>query len=183
MQDAEREFDKLELLQSGGPVVFEIDGNEFKLRQPTPLEQDRMAFARTSTTDWAIVQYRNLGMDKEPISEASRETQRIYLEMLETDYNNANEAGDGERVREVAQMIDNVRGNWPTTLAEERARDMGTVAVRRFVLDRLFTGDRTAFERLTAPDPLRHNAVSEAVDRLLAIVNHDPNSNGRNPAN
>ena len=184
MQDdiaaAEKEFDKLEWLHSGKPVPLVINSIEFGLRQPNELERDRMDFARLSASDWALAQYRSEGLDKEPITDASSETQRIYLEALETQYQAANDAGDGDGAREAAEMMERVRGNWPVNLADERSRDYGTIAVRRFVVDKLLVGNRKEFDELTRPDPLRHDAVSEAVDRLLSIINHDPNSNGRN---
>ena len=184
MQDdiaaAEKEFDKLEWLHSGKPVPLVIGDVEFGLRQPSELERDRMDFARLSASDWALAQYRSEGLDKEPITDASRETQRIYLEALEVQYQAANDAGDGDGAREAAEMMERVRGNWPVNLADERSRDYGTIAVRRFVVDKLLVGNRKRFDELTRPDPLRHDAVSEAVDRLLSIINHDPNSSGRN---
>jgi len=179
MPDATTEFDTLTYVVSGDPVPFEIDGLSFGLRQPTPVEMDRMRFAQTKAHDRAMADYRADGLDQEPISAGLVETKRLYMEALEQAYQAANASGDSAGVRQAAQDMEDAETNWPRNLAEERSRDYARRALGRWIIDNLFAGDRDELRRLTAPDPLAHGAVIEAVQRLLSIVNHDPNSSGR----
>lgn len=170
------EFDALEYVISGDPVPFEIDGNQFALLQPSPLQTDRMRFAQTKAHDRAMAEYRAEGLDKEPVSDGLVETRRIYNEALEAAYQQANADNDGMAARKAAEDMEEVERSWPRNLAEERARDYARRAIARWIIDNLLQGDRDDLRRLTAPDPLAHNAVVEAVQRLLSVINHDPNS-------
>lgn len=173
------EFDALHWILSGDPVPVEIDGAQFALRQPTPLEMDRLRFVQTKATDRALAEYRADGLADLPVSDELVEARRVYLAVLEAAYQQASENGDAEAARQAAQDMEDAERNWPRTLADERAREYSRRAVARWIVDTLLTGDREQFRKLTAPDPLEHNAVVQAVQRLLAIINHDPNSRKR----
>ena len=173
------EFDLLEWIVSGKPVPFEIGGSQFALRQPSPVEMDKMRFAQTKAYDRAFAEYRADGLDKEPVTAGLVETRRIYNEALEAAYQQANADGDGAAARKAAEDMDEIARSWPANLAEERARDFARRTLARWMLENLLQGDRDDFRQLTAPDPLNHDAVTAAVQRLLSIVNHDPNSNRR----
>lgn len=173
------DFDLLERIVSGRPVTFEVDGAAFALRQPAPIEMDRLRFAQTRAYDRAIADYRADGMDGEPVTDGLVETKRLYLEALELSYQQANAGEDSEAARRAAEEMEAVERTWPKTLAEERARDHARRTVARWMLDNLLDGDKDELRRLGAPDPLNRQEVIDAVQRMLAIVNHDPNSNRR----
>jgi hypothetical protein len=178
MPDA-TEFEVLEWIVSGKPVPFEIDGMEFALRQPTPVEMDRMRLAQTRAHDKVMAEYRADGMDKEPVTAGLLETQRIYREALEAAYQQANADNDGEAARKAAEDMEDVDRLWPKNLAEERARDHARRTLARWMVDNLLNGSRDDLRRLTAPDPLAHDAVVTATQQMLQIINHDPNSRRR----
>jgi len=173
------EFDVLEWLLSGKPVPLVIDGVEFTLRQPTPLEVDRMQYQQTRAHDKALADYRADGLDNEPVTDGLSETIRIYNEMQDMAYRQAQEAGDTDAATRIAREQEQTARQWPTTLADERARDFGRRTTARWCVDNLLEGDKTAWRELTTPDPLERREVAQAVQRLLMLVNHDPNSNRR----
>ena len=173
------DFDTLEWLLSGKPVPFSIDGVEFALRQPKPIEVDRLQLQQTRAYDRALADYRADGLDKEPISDGLAETIRIYNETLEQTFQDALTSGDNEAAKRAASDMETAQRQWPKSLAEERARDYARRAVARFITDTLLDGDKTAWRELTAPDPLERTEVARAVAQLLRLVNHDPNSNRR----
>lgn len=169
------DFDVLAWVLSGDPVLFSVDGVEFAFRQPTPHEMDKMRFAQTKAYDKALAEYRADGLGNEAVSDGLVETKRLYGEALEAAYQQANADQDNEAVRQAAQDMEDMERNWPRNLAEERARDFARRTLARWIVDNLLDGDGGDLRRLTAPDPLAHDAVIEATQRLLAIVNHDPN--------
>jgi len=173
------DFDLLGWIINAKPVEFDLDGASFSLRQPSPVEMDRLRFAQTRAYDRAYADYKADGLDNEPVTAGMDETRRLYLEALEADYQRANADSDGEAARRAAEEMEAVRGTWPKTLAEERARDHARRVTARWMLDNLLQGDRDELRRLCAPDPLERREVIAAVQRMLSIINHDPNSNRR----
>ena len=173
------EFEVLEWLMSGKPVSLAIDGVEFGLRQPTPLEVDRMQYQQTRAYDRALADYRADGLDNAPITAGLTETIRIYNEMQDAAYRQAQADGDTDEAIRIAREQENTTRQWPQTLAEERARDYARRVTARWCVDNLLEGDKAAWRELTAPDPLERREVAQAVQRLLMLANHDPNSNRR----
>jgi hypothetical protein len=173
------DFDLLDWIVNAKPVAFEVDGVGFVLRQPSPVEMDRLRFAKTLAYDRAIAEYKADGLDEEPVTDGLTETRRLYLDALEADYQRANADNDGEAARRAAEEMEAVRGTWPKSLAEERARDHARRVTARWMLDNLLQGDRDELRRLGAPDPLNRQEVIAAVQHMLSIINHDPNSNRR----
>lgn len=173
------EFDVLEWLMTGKPVPLVIDGVEFALRQPTPLEVDRMQYQQTRARDKALADYRADGLDDEPVTDGLLETIRIYNDMQDMAYRQAQEAGDTEAAIRIANEQEQAARQWPRTLADERSRDFSRRTTARWCVDNLLEGDKAAWRELTAPDPLERREVVQAVQRLLMLVNHDPNSNKR----
>lgn len=171
------DFDLLEWIVNAKPVAFTVDGSEFSLRQPTPIEMDRLRFSQTRAYDRAYADYCADGLDNAPVTAGLVETKRIYLDALEQAYQNAGD--DGRAARQAAEEMEAVERTWPKTLAEERARDHARRSTARWMLDNLLDGDRDELRRLGAPDPLNRQEVIDAIQRMLAIVNHDPNSNRR----
>lgn len=169
----------LEWLMSGKPVPLTIDGVEFALRQPTPLEVDRMQYQQTRAHDKALADYRADGMGDVPVTAGLAETIRIYNEMQDLAYRQAQDAGDTEAATRIAREQEQMARQWPTTLADERARDYARRTTARWCVDNLLEGDKTAWRELTTPDPLERREVAQAVQRLLMLVNHDPNLNRR----
>lgn len=164
---------------SGKPVPLMIDGVEFGLRQPTPLEVDRMQYQQTRAYDRALADYRADGLGSEPVTDGLAETIRMYNEMQDTVYQQAQAAGDTEDAIRIAREQEQMARQWPKTLAEERARDHARKTTARWCVDNLLDGNKTIWKQLTAPDPLERREVAQAVQRLLSLVNHDPNSNRR----
>lgn len=164
---------------SGKPVPVTIDGVEFGLRQPTPLEVDRMQYQQTRARDKALADYRADGLADHPISAELAETIRIYSEAQEAEYQRAQDAGDSEAAIRIAREQEQMERQWPRTLAEERARDYARRTTARWCVDNLLDGDKALWRELTAPDPLERREVAQAVQRLMMLINHDPNSNRR----
>ena len=173
------EFDVLEWLMSGKPVPLVIEGVEFGLRQPTPLEVDRMQYQQTRAYDRALADYRADGLGNAPVTDGMAETIRIYNEMQDAAYRQAQADGDTEATIRIAREQEQMARQWPRTLAEERARDHARKTTARWCVDNLLDGDKAIWRELTAPDPLERREVMQAVQRLLALANHDPNSNRR----
>lgn len=173
----DHEFDILETILSGAPVPIVIDDDTWNLRQPKPLEVDKMRRAQQLAHDTVMVEYRDAGLDKQPVSDAMQS----MIGMFNTAQGQAYEAAmkDGDQVAAREALEASAGMNWPASLAEERARDDARRAVARWIIDHLLEGDKEAFRRATAPDPLNHSAVVASVTRMLSLVNHDPNSNGR----
>lgn len=171
------EFDVLDMVLSGAPVPVTIGEQTWTLRQPKPLEVDKMRRAQQLAHDVVMVQYRAEGLDKQPISDALAATIRIYEDAADAAYEAAMKKGDQDTAR--AALEDKESITWPATLAEERARDDARRATARWIVDNLLDGDREAWRLATAPDPLNHSAVVAAVTKMLALVNHDPNLNGQ----
>lgn len=173
------EFDTLEWLLSGKPVPLVIDGCEFALRQPKPIEVDRLQQVEQRARDAVMRDYRADGLDQEPVSEGQAFMQRAYAESLEELFVTATEAGDTETARQAAEDMERIPRQWPKSLAEERARDYSRKVAYRWIVDTMLEGDRTAWRELTAPDPLERVEVIEAVQKIAALINHDPNLNRR----
>lgn len=173
------EFSVLEWLISGKPVPFEIDGVQFALRQPKPIEVDKLQFLQARAFDRAMADYRADGLADEPVTASMAETIRIYTDLQERAYQDAQTAGDSETAIRIARDLEAAARQWPANLAQERARDYSRRVVSRFVVDTLLEGDRDAWRELTMPDPLERSEVAAAVGKLLALINHDPNSNRR----
>lgn len=173
------EFDVLEWLMSGKPVPVTIDGVEFALRQPSPLETDRMQYQQTRAYDRALFDYRADGLGDAPVTAGLTETIRIYNEMQDAAYRQAQADGDTDEAIRIAREQEQVNRQWPRNLAEERARDHARKTTARWCIDNLLEGDKAIWRELTAPDPLERREVTQAVQRLLMLANHDPNSNRR----
>lgn len=168
----------IEWVMSARPVPFEIDGHEFALRQMKPAERDRLNYVEKKTRDKVMADYRADGLDKLPISDELVEGMRIYNEALEQAYQEASKSGDAEATRQAALEMEKPLA-WPTSLAQERANEEVNRAAERWMVDNLLDGDKAEFARLTAPDPINHYKVAEAVATLRRLTNHDPNLNGR----
>jgi hypothetical protein len=168
----------VEWVMSAKPVPFEIDGHEFSLRQMKPAERDRLNYVEKKTRDKVMADYRADGLDKLPVSDELTEGIRIYNEALEYAYQQASASGDVEATKQAALDMEQPLA-WPTDLAHERANEEVNRASARWMVDNLLDGDRGAFDRLTAPDPLNHDAVLEALATLRKRSTHDPNFNGR----
>lgn len=164
---------------SGKPVPLVIEGVEFGLRQPTPLEVDRMQYLQTRAYDRTLADYRADGLGNAPVTDGMAETIRIYNEMQDAAYRKAQADGDTEATIRIAREQEQMARQWPRTLAEERARDHARKTTARWCVDNLLEGDKAIWRELTAPDPLERREVMQAVQRLLALANHDPNSNRR----
>lgn len=173
------EFIVLEWLISGKPVPFEIDGVQFALRQPKPIEVDKLQFLQARAFDRAMADYRADGLADEPVTASMTETIRVYTDMQEHAYQDAQAAGDSETAIRIARDLEAAARQWPANLAQERARDYSRRVVSRLVVDTLLEGDRDAWRKLTMPDPLERSEVAAAVGKLLALINHDPNLNRR----
>ena len=164
---------------TGKPVPLAIGGVEFALRQPTPLEVDRMQYQQTRAYDKAFADYRADGLADEPVTAAMAETIRIYNEMQDMAYAQAQKDGDTETATDIAREQEKAARQWPQTLADERAREHARRTTARWCVDNLVEGDKDAWRELTMPDPLERSEVAQAVQKLLRLVNHDPNSNRR----
>lgn len=173
------EFDVLEMVRSGAPVEFEIEGELFALRQMTPAERDKLNYVETRLRDKVLADYRADGLDKQPVSDELQGLINLYTASLERTYNDAIEAGDQQAAIEAARDMEAIPLRWPKTLAHERANAAVKRADGRWAIDNLLDGDKEAFRRLTAPEPLSHDAVIEALGKWQQLATFDPNSNGR----
>ena len=169
----------LEQVRSGAPVEFEIDGHKFAIRQMTPAERDRLNYVEVKLRDRIMADYRAEGLDKQPVSDELQEMIDLYTASLEQAYQAALEANDQDAAIAAARSLEEAPAQWPKTLAHERANSAVKRADRRWALDHLLDGDREQFRRLTAPEPLSHDDVNEALTRWLELTTFDPNSNGR----
>lgn len=174
----ENEFDELEWLMSGRPVPFEVDGAHFALRQPAAIDIDRMRFVQTRANDWAMKEYRSDGMDQEPITEGMANGLQLLLQFYQGELNDAQGENDTDEARRIAREMDETEANWPQNLAEERARAHSRRVVARWIVNNLLEGDARELRRLTG-DPLNHDDVIEATQKILRLVNFRPNLNGR----
>ncbi len=172
------DMELIEIVRTGAPIEFEIEGYTFAFRQPSPSEMDRLRQGQTRTYDRVFNEYRADGMADAPVTDGLTETISIYTDALETQYQAAMKAGDSEAARAAAEAMEDGM-NWPKTLGAERANDAARRFVGRWIVDNLFTGDRAEFDRLTRPDPLERDEVGAATQRSLAVMNYDPNSTGR----
>lgn len=171
------EFDVFETIMSGAPVPIVIGDETWNLRQPLPLEVDKMRRAQQLAHDTVVAEYRAAGLAAMPVSDGMTELIRMYNAAQEEAYTEAMKAGDQDKAR--AALEESAGMNWPANLAEERARDDARRATARWIINNLLEGDNEAFRKATAPDPLNHSAVVASVTRMLSLVNHDPNLNGR----
>lgn len=173
------EISLLDQVRSGAPVEFEIDGHTFALRQMTPAERDRLNLVEVKLRDRIMVDYRAEGLDKQPVSDELQGMIDLYMASLEQAYQAALAANDQDAAIAAARSMEEAPAQWPRTLAHERANNAVKRADRRWALDHLLDGDRGEFRRLTAPEPLSHDVVNEALTRWLELTTFDPNSNGR----
>ena len=173
------EWDVIEMVRSGAPVEFEIDGHAFALRQMTPAERDRLNYIETKTRDKVLADYRADGLDKQPVSDEMQSLIDMYLKTFEDAYQEAMKAGDNEAAIQAARDMDEVPQRWPKNLAQERANAAVRRTVGRWAVENLLDGDRAEFRRLTAPEPLSHEAVIAALGRWQELATFDPNSHGR----
>jgi hypothetical protein len=169
----------LEQVRSGAPVEFEIDGHKFAIRQMTPTERDRLNYVEVKLRDKIMADYRADGLDKQPVSDELQEMIDLYTASLEQTYQAALAANDQEAAIAAARSLEEAPASWPRSLAQERANTAVKRADRRWALDHLLEGDREEFRRLTAPEPLSHDTVNEALTRWFDLTTFDPNSNGR----
>ena len=173
------DFDVLTWIVSGDPVPFEIDGVSFALRQPTPLEMDRARLAQQRAADRALADYRADGLDKQPISDELQSMIDMYMAALEQAYKAALEADDQAAAIAVARDMEQAPLNWPTSLAQERVNAAVKRADGRWALDNLLEGDKAKFRELTAPEPLSHDAVKDALEQWRELSTFDPNLHTR----
>ena len=169
----------LEQVRSGAPVEFEIDGHKFAIRQMTPTERDRLNYVEVKLRDKIMADYRADGLDKQPVSDELQEMIDLYTASLEQAYQAALAANDQEAAIAAARSMEEAPSTWPRSLAQERANTAVKRADRRWALDHLLEGGREEFRRLTAPEPLSHDTVNEALARWFELTTFDPNSNGR----
>lgn len=173
------EWDVIEKVRDGSPVEFEIDGHAFALRQMTPAERDRLNYIETKTRDKVLADYRADGLDKQPVSDEMQAIIDVYLSTLEYAYQEALAADDHEAAIQAARDMDEVPQRWPKNLAQERANAAVRRTVGRWAVENLLDGDRATFQRLTAPEPLSHDAVMVALARWQELATFDPNLHGR----
>lgn len=164
--------DLLALIVSGDDIAFEVDGQPFAFRQPRPMDIDRMRHAQTLAADTLRAEYRRAGLADEPVSAEMEAARTAYLAALEIAYTAARDEGDSDTARNAAADMEI---DWPETLVEERARAVTTRALGRWIVDNLLVGNRDDLLRLTRPDPLSHDAVIEAVQKVIRVTNYDPN--------
>ena len=188
---SDNEFDVIGMVQSGAPVAFEIteividdDGNEvtkahkFALRQMTPTERDKLNYIETKLRDRIMTDYRAEGLDKQPVSDDLQAMIDAYLGAMEAEYQKALEDGNQEAAINAAREMENAPKNWPQNLAQQRANAAVKRADGRWAVENLLNGDRAAFNRLTNPEPLSHDAVKDALEKWQKLATFDPNSNG-----
>lgn len=173
------EWDVIEMVRSGAPVEFEIDGHEFAIRQMTPAERDKLNYIETRTRDRVLADYRADGLDEQPVSDELQARIDVYLAVLDAQYKQALEDGDQETAIQAARDMDEVPQQWPQNLAQERANAAVRRTDGRWALENLLEGDKGAFRRMTAPEPLSHDAVIVALSRWQELATFDPNSSGR----
>lgn len=173
------EFQVMEKVSDGSPIEFEIDGEQFALRQMTPAERDRLNYVETRTRDNVLADYRADGLDKQPISDELQALIDVYTATLERTYQDAIAANNQQEAIDAARELEEIPLRWPRDLAHERANAAVKRADGRWAIDNLLDGDREAFRRLTAPEPLSHDAVIEALGKWQQLATFDPNSNGR----
>lgn len=167
------------MVRSGAPVRFEIDGHEFALRQMTPAERDKLNYVELRLRDRIMADYRADGLDKQPISDDMQTMIDLYMAALEQAYKAALEADDQAAAIAAARDMEQAPLNWPTSLAQERANSAVKRADGRWAIDNLLEGDKAKFRELTAPEPLSHDAVNEALARWMELTTFDPNSHTR----
>lgn len=167
-----------EMIVTGAPVEFEIGGVRFAFRQMRPAERDRLSYLETKENDRVLAEYRAAGLGDLPMSDETQDAKRAYDAMLEAAYTKALEAGDMDAAKQTAFDMED-QSIWPRSLAHERANAFVARLDARWTIDNLLDGDRAEFERLTRPDPLRHDAVIEALALHRRLSQYDPNSNGR----
>ena len=173
---SDNEFDVIETILSGEPIPLTIGEQTWQLRQPRPLEVDKMRRAQTLAYDSVMKDYRAAGMADEPVSKGMADLIAKYNAAQDTAYVEAMKANNKDAAR--AALEDMEKMNWPANLAEERAREDARRTTARWVIENLLEGDREEFRKATAPDPLNHSDVVAAVTKMLALINHDPNLNG-----
>lgn len=171
-------FDVEAMVMSGAPVVFEIGGHEFALRQMTPAERDRLSYLETKEHDRVLAEYRAAGLGEQPMSDDMQDARRAYEAMLEQTYQAALASGDDDTAIQAARDLED-GSMWPRSLAHERANTFVQRLDGRWFVDNLLEGDKAAFAMLTKPDPLVHGPVIDAVAKLRTISQYVPNSNGR----
>ncbi len=174
--------DKLDIqgmVRSGAPVKFEIDGHEFALRQMTPAERDKLNYVELRLRDRIMADYRADGLDKQPISDDMQTMIDLYMAALEQAYKAALEADDQAAAIAVARDMEQAPLNWPTSLAQERANSAVKRADGRWAIDNLLEGDKAKFRELTAPEPLSHDAVKDALEQWRELATFDPNLHTR----
>ena len=167
------------MVRSGAPVRFEIDGHEFALRQMTPAERDKLNYVELRLRDRIMADYRADGLDKQPISDDMQTMIDLYMAALEQAYKAALEADDQAAAIAAARDMEQAPLNWPTSLAQERANSAVKRADGRWAIDNLLEGDKAKFRELTAPEPLSHAVVNEALARWMELTTFDPNLHTR----
>ena len=100
------EWDVIEMVRSGAPVEFEIDGHEFAIRQMTPAERDKLNYIETRTRDRVLADYRADGLDEQPVSDELQARIDVYLAVLDAQYKQALEDGDQETAMQAARDMD-----------------------------------------------------------------------------
>ena len=115
------EFNVLEMVRSGEPVEFEIDGHKFAIRQMTPTERDRLNYTETRLRDKVLADYRGDGLDKQPISDELQALIDVYTATLERTYQDAIAANNQQEAIDAARELEEIPLRWPRDLAHERA--------------------------------------------------------------
>lgn len=169
-------LDIIERVRSGEPVEFVIGDHRFALRQLSPAERDRLYYIETRARDKALADYRADGLDKEPVSDAMRETMALYMAALEQAYQFALAEDDDETAIQAARDMEEAPSRWPANLAQERANEWVRRTMARWVVDNLLVGERAVFVEATLPDPLTHTAVIDALAEWQKLAMFDPNS-------
>ena len=75
---SDNEFDVIETILSGEPIPLTIGEQTWQLRQPRPLEVDKMRRAQTLAYDSVMKDYRAAGMADEPVSKGMADLITMY---------------------------------------------------------------------------------------------------------
>lgn len=168
-------------------MPFSINGTDYALRQPTPLEVDRIIWRETMAMDWVQRQPDAEELKQQPVTPGLLQLRELYAADLERQYQEAGERGDTDGARAIAEEMERFESSFPANRLEERARNhMNRVRNREIINVLLSQPDgrpltdeqREQFKLATLPDPV-DTAAGEAARRIVELMTFRPNSGGR----
>lgn len=171
-------LDELEMIMSGAPVPFELNGFSYALRQPTPLEVDRLRFVERTARAWAQSQPMIRELQDQPASP-------LKMALFDAKIAALREAlgGDSDEAVEAAEEIEVLQAIRPRNQAEERIQEYVRDSRNTWIVENLLVSldgvplteaQRRQFRLDARPSAAQRPGARDAAQMIMRLLTYTP---------